>query len=128
MREETRIRAGIGAVIGALVIGAGASFYWCAKEAYRRALHELLNEGITHQYIDTNQDGRYDFYRFLQRKDELTQTRIGGVLVSSNHQTKNQTMSGSMCGEHTREECLRMPRIGDIEFFVFEDSRLIKRD
>jgi hypothetical protein len=119
-----------GKVFAGLIFGGALTFcflsYSAIKQAQKEKFHNMLNQGITHQYIDTDQDGRYDFYRFLQRRKERTVQYIDCRLVSDSEVSIDRTESAPIYGESTREQCLRMYRVGDFEFYTLKDEKLVR--
>ncbi len=92
-----------------------ADTYFDKKAQEFRSLH---NTGITHQYVDTDGDGKFDLYRFVQKRREILGVDYNGdgTIDKIINEKKNRIYSVNLEQELSKEECMREYRPGTIEF------------
>jgi hypothetical protein len=88
------------------------------KSYEKQENQEKQKSSMVHQYVDTNQDGQYDLYRFIQNGpvestyvDKDGDGKADSVIVED----KSRIHSGSLETELTKEQTQREFRVGDIE-------------
>lgn len=97
----------------------GVQLYDVCINRPKREKAELINNGIIHEYLDTNNNGSYDFYRYTQKGPRVrTYYYIGDNFVTSREQDFSRTFSGSLFCEMSKEECVKEERIGEINFSI----------
>jgi len=92
-----------------------------SKLKEQEAFNRMLNTGITHQYIDTNRNGKYDLYRFIQKGSETiySDTNGDGYFDSAKTIDKSRFYTSNLSKELSKQKCEREYRLGRIEFISF---------
>lgn len=95
----------------------GNAFYNQFVSEPRRRMSDRIDNGIVHEYLDTNNNGLYDMYRYSQEGPVIRTTiDYPGRHMEYMEEDKGRVFSVSLENELTKEECQREYRNGKIEF------------
>lgn len=113
-----------GKIVGTLIVAGllsgvfGAISYEALRDNRKRLIRSL-DSGITHQYIDTNANGKYDFYRFI-KKGPIIESYVDrngdGEYDYTTLQDDSEVYSSPLTREIDKEEAQDMYRVGKFEF------------